>query len=148
MGGFSKKGEGFSQSWCITGQKVRRICAHSPCFPSSDGLVSTQKHPNFKTMNDSELDELLRSADQQVPVPESFRHKVWYRIESASLNERKPLAWLDTLFSTLARPVGAVAAVTTVGLLGLWMGAAGVSGGGDSKLAYVESVSPFASAHK
>lgn len=99
------------------------------------------------TMNDSELDDLLRSANRQIPLPSSFRQKVWYRIESAALNEPKHWKWLESLFSVLARPFGAVAAVSALGVLGLWLGSAGMNDHGDSKLSYVESVSPFAAAH-
>lgn len=99
-------------------------------------------------MNDSELDELLRSANREVPVPASFRHSVWQRIESAALDEKRPLMWLERMITALARPAGAITAVSVFGLLGLWLGFASVRDQANIKLSYVESVSPFASAHK
>ena len=99
------------------------------------------------TMNDSELDDLLRFADRQIQLPASFRHNVWSRIELASLERSNRWTWLENAFSALARPLGAVTTVAALGILGLWLGSAGMSDRGDSKISYVESVSPFAAAH-
>jgi len=102
-------------------------------------------------MDDSEIDNLLRSANQQISLPRSFRRKVWSRIESSATDAPRAVLWMDKILASLARPVGAAATVTLVGVLGFWLGVTGsIEGadeGADAKLAYVETVSPFVALH-
>lgn len=98
-------------------------------------------------MKDSELDELLRNADAEISVTPGFRQGVWHRIESGAIDDRKLMAWIQYAFALLARPTGAMATVAAVGVLGLVLGATDISDPEDSKLSYVESVSPFAGGH-
>jgi len=97
-------------------------------------------------MDDSEIDDLLRSANQQVSIPRSFRRKVWSRIENSAMDSPRAVVWIHRILTTLTRPVGAAATITLVAVLGLWLGAAGPDGS-DAKLDYVKTVSPFVAPH-
>jgi hypothetical protein len=97
-------------------------------------------------MNDSEFDDLLRTARSSEPLPPSFRHGVWHRIECAGTGRSSAglAAWLESVASTLARPWAAAAAVAVTVTTGLWFGLASAPGPRDAKVAYAESISPFA----
>jgi hypothetical protein len=98
-------------------------------------------------MNDSELDDLLRSARGHVPLPDSFRQRVWHRIETSSVKCWHPFSRLEGIFGFLLRPAGAVLAVASMITFGLWLGAASIPNPAAPKITYVESISPFAGAH-
>lgn len=99
------------------------------------------------TMNDSELDELLRVASIDDSVPASFRRRVWTRIECATLRKSQRFGWLETLAVALNRPSGAALAVASMVTLGLWLGNGGISSEIDAKMEYIQSISPFAATH-
>lgn len=99
-------------------------------------------------MKDAEFDDLLRLARDKVPLPGSFRQGVWHRIESASLDSRPQFRWLNSFIDVFQRPLGAAVGFAATVTLGLWLGSATVSYSKDTKTAYVESVSPFAQAHR
>jgi hypothetical protein len=98
---------------------------------------------------DSGFDELLRSAEVKVPLPGAFQAEVWRRIavaQETSLRGR----WeriLEAIFGTLARPVTASVMVLGMVSAGLWFGSLGTEPVRDAKLAYIQSVSPFAHQH-
>lgn len=94
-------------------------------------------------MNDSEFDDLIKAAGEQVPVPPSFRHSVWHRIESAAVPAARGY-WL----SLFARPAVAGASVAAALAIGLWAGAIATPSGDDARLSYLESVSPFTHADR
>jgi len=98
-------------------------------------------------MNDFEIDDLLRSANQQVSIPRSFRRNVWNRIESSAMDSPRAVVWIHRILTTLTRPVGVAATITLAGVLGLWLGASGPDGA-DAKLDYVKAVSPFVAPHE
>lgn len=99
-------------------------------------------------MNDSEFDDLLRTARGADPLPASFRQGVWHRIESAAVDTPHGAAWLRAAASVLLRPWGAVASVTATVALGLWFGVASIPDRQETKVAYAESISPFAHPHR
>jgi len=102
-----------------------------------------RRFPSFRTMNDSEFDDLLRTARGEGSLPASFRQGVWHRIESATADSPRGLAWLQGLLAVLARPWGATAGVAATVAAGLWLGAATAPEAKDAKVAYAESISPF-----
>jgi len=95
-------------------------------------------------MNDSEFDDLLRTASGTEPLPPSFRQGVWHRIECASQPSTGLGAWLESVAATLARPWTALAAVAATVTIGLWFGVVTAPEPKDAKLSYAESISPFA----
>jgi len=96
-------------------------------------------------MNDSEIDDLLRSANQQISLPSSFRRQVWNRIESSEMDSLRAV-WINKIFTMLTRPVGAAATITLAAMLGLWLGSTGLDTT-DAELNYAKTVSPFVSPH-
>lgn len=98
---------------------------------------------------DSGFDELLRSAEVTVPLPGAFQAEVWRRIAVAQETSFKARLErvLENVFGTLTRPV--TASVMVLGMIsaGLWFGSLGTEPVRDAKLAYVQSVSPFAHQH-
>jgi hypothetical protein len=98
---------------------------------------------------DAGFDELLLSAEVKVPLPGAFQAEVWRRIAAAqetSFNGR----WvriLDLVFGAFAKPAAASAMVLGMVSLGLWFGSLDAQPAQDAKLAYVQSVSPFAHPH-
>jgi hypothetical protein len=99
-------------------------------------------------MNDSEFDDLLRTARGNVPLPGSFRQGVWHRIESAGLEPARGFAWFNILVAAFVRPWGAAVGVVATVAAGIWLGAASMPDAKDAKVAYAESINPFAHAYK
>jgi hypothetical protein len=97
-------------------------------------------------MNDSEFDDMLRTARDEGSLPGSFRQGVWHRIESTAAETPPGLGWFEGLMAVFVRPWGAVSAVAAAVAAGLWLGAASIPEARDDKLAYAESISPFARA--
>jgi len=97
-------------------------------------------------MNDSEFDDMLRTARGKVPLPDSFRHGVWQRVESAALDSAGAMRWWRTAATALLRPWNAAAGLAATVALGLWLGAATAPEPKDARTAYAESISPFAQA--
>lgn len=95
-------------------------------------------------MNDSEFDDLLRTAEGNDPLPASFRQGVWHRIESTAEEAPRGLLRLQPLVDAVVRPWGAAAGVFATVTAGIWLGAASIPEVKDTKVAYVESISPFA----
>ncbi len=98
-------------------------------------------------MNDSEFDDLLRTARDERPLPASFRQAVWHRIESAAPVSPRGLAWFQNLLGVLVRPWGAAVGVAATVAAGLWLGAVTLPEAKDAKVAYAESISPFVHAN-
>ncbi len=88
-------------------------------------------------MNDSEFDDLLKTAGANVPLPQSFNQGVWHRIESRA-SAAPPIA------SFPGYPWLAGLGVAATIVMGLWLGALSTSRPKDVKIAYAESISPFA----
>lgn len=91
-------------------------------------------------MNDSEFDQLLRSAGARPSLPADFGRSVWARIEAgeaaaAELPSPAARRWFPWLATT-----GLAAAIT----LGAWLGLQSRPHGEDAKAQYVRSISPFA----
>ena len=99
-------------------------------------------------MNDSELDDLLRTTREPTLLSPSFRQDVWNRIENMASDSPPEIVKFQPVVVAFARPWGAVAGIAAMVTLGLWLGATRVPDVGDAKLAYAESISPFAQAHR
>ena len=100
-------------------------------------------------MNDSELDQLLKTCDTSATVPAGFTRDVWSRIEAAELTDWKPRAdrMLDRVLGLFALPPVAVATCTAMVVLGAWLGLQPASSNPSTEVSYIQSVSPFAHNH-
>lgn len=90
-------------------------------------------------MNDTEFNNLLRSAGASPPVPGDFQRAVWRRIEARE-NEENLLPRLG------ARPAfgwTSLAAMAATIVLGAWLGFHSRPDGDQAKAEYVRSISPF-----
>ena len=100
-------------------------------------------------MNDREFDDLLRTASHPVSLPSSFNEDVWSRIENRATEDDLPvIAMFQPRLTKLADAWGAALGVAAMVALGLWLGAATVPPAKDAKIAYAESISPFATTHQ
>jgi hypothetical protein len=97
-------------------------------------------------MNDSDFDDLLRSARGESSLPKSFRQEVWRRVENdAAATGTIPL-WYR-IFTSVAKPWGAATGLAATVALGLWLGTITASKEEPSPTAYAYSISPFAQTH-
>lgn len=96
-------------------------------------------------MNDSDFDDLLRSARGNFPLPSSFRQGVWRRIENDAVALGRP--WWSSILTIVARPWGTVTGLAATVALGLWLGAITQPGEKQDQAAYADSISPFAQSH-
>ena len=101
--------------------------------------------------DDLGLDDLLRSAKVEVPLPGTFQAEVWRRIavaQEATFSARLA-QWTESVFGALVRPAWAAAAVAVMASTGAWLGLKGPGDTStDGRVAYVQSVSPFAHSHR
>jgi hypothetical protein len=95
-------------------------------------------------MNDSEFDSLLRATRDDTPLPPLFSQEVWQRIYNAEAECPPEIIKFPSMLNALARPWSAVAGIAAMVMAGLWLGAVTVPEAKDAKLAYAESISPFA----
>lgn len=113
-------------------RQLRQVNLHLP--------ESTLEAIDFpKTMNDHELDNMLRSAKGSFPFPRDFQHGVWSRIEFEAETGN---VW-QRLLAWTGRPLGVACGVATMVSLGLFLGAATIPKPTDLRLSYMESISPF-----
>ncbi|MES2437505.1 MAG: hypothetical protein V4584_00470 [Verrucomicrobiota bacterium] len=98
-------------------------------------------------MNDSDFDNLLKSAKADVPLRDSFKQEVWQRIENLETDSSPEIVRFKPIMATITRPWSAVAGIAAMVTLGLWLGATTAPDAKDAKVAYAESISPFAQAH-
>jgi hypothetical protein len=90
-------------------------------------------------MNDSELNQLLRSAGTSPPVPGDFQRSVWRRIEARETGEQLlPRVGGRTNFRWAS-----LAAMAATIVLGAWLGFQSRPDGDQAKAEYVRSISPF-----
>lgn len=101
-------------------------------------------------MNDSELDQLLKDCRPPVQVPAGFTRDVWLRIETAESAAWKPRASrvLERLLGVFALPPVAVATCAAMVVVGAWIGLHPAQSDPATEMAYIQSVSPFAHAHR
>jgi hypothetical protein len=103
-------------------------------------------------MNDSELDQLLKLDEANVPLHAGFQREVWQRIRLAEEKSWRvrAAAFAGLMLDSLARPRVAFAMCAAMALAGAWIGWESVNpahqAGGE--LAYVEAISPFAQTHE
>lgn len=112
--------------------------------------MENQPHQKRGIPDDGDFDELLRSAKVEVPLPGAFQYEVWRRIAVAQESTlRARLArMLEPMLGLLSRPLAASASMVLMIFAGLWLGSLGDHPSRDAKLAYIESVSPFAQSHR
>ena len=100
--------------------------------------------------NDPALDDILRTAKVEVPLPGAFQSEVWRLIavrHQASIAVRFS-SWMEKVFGWFGGPVPATATLLFMISAGIWFGSNGSEPGDDGKFAYVRSVSPFAAEHE
>ncbi len=127
-------------------KKQSSICGQRPGSVTS---VDNQPSTNPGASGDTGFDALLRSAKVKVPLPGAFQAEVWRRIavtQESTLRARLS-RMLESLLGTVARPLAASAVMLTMISAGLWFGSSREVPVRDAKLAYVQSVSPFAHQH-
>jgi len=73
-------------------------------------------------MNDTELNNLLLGAREDVELPASFQREVWRAITASTARDQTRWAWLTGLIEWLARPLPAAAAWSLALLCGLLVG--------------------------
>ena len=103
-----------------------------------------------KERNDPALDDFLRTAQVNVPLPDAFQTEVWRRIavrHQASIVVRFS-SCMEKVFGWLGGPVPATATLLFMISAGIWFGSKASEPGDDGKFAYVRSVSPFAAEHE
>ncbi len=98
-------------------------------------------------MKDSEFDDLLRSAEDKLPLPATFHTDVWKLIEATDAASKTVSPWPANVISILVRPWPAFSGLAAMVALGLWLGALGISGNPPNEMTYVRSISPFAQSH-
>jgi hypothetical protein len=101
-------------------------------------------------MNDFELDQLLESAQTTVTPHAGFQREVWLRIEAAEAKVWKPRLNLITerFFDWLALPPVALATCSVMLAAGIWTGLEAGNTAPQGKMAYIQSISPFAQTHR
>ena len=102
------------------------------------------------TMNDSELDRLLASAQTTVTPHAGFQREVWLRIETAESMALKPRLGViaERFFNWLALPPVALATCAVMLAAGIWSGLESGNPAPQGEMAYIQSVSPFAQNHR
>lgn len=100
--------------------------------------------------NDPALDDFLRTAQVNVPLPDAFQAEVWRLI---AVRHQTSIAgrfscWMEKVFGSLVGPVPATATLLFMISAGIWFGSKGSEPGDKGKFAYVRSVSPFAAGHE
>ena len=101
-------------------------------------------------MNDSELDQLLKSMRTTVTPHAGFQREVWLRIDAAEAVSWKPRfkGIAERFFNWLALPPVAVATCSVMFAAGIWTGLESTNPASQGKMAYVQSISPFARTHR
>lgn len=92
-------------------------------------------------MNNDPLDDLLRAAAQEPPLPKGFRSEVWTRIAYAE--QRYLASWCHWALASLVRPLPAALSVAATVVIGAWLGLASMPTAADAQFSYAESISPF-----
>jgi hypothetical protein len=96
---------------------------------------------HLPTMNDSDLDDILRNSRPNLPIPASFHREVWNRIEHDALGG-KPHSIANVLLA-LRRPWMAATGLTAALAMGAGIGFVTTPAPKVSRAAYAESISPF-----
>ncbi len=94
-------------------------------------------------MNDSDIDDLLRTARLETPLPDSFKQEVWNRIGTNKVEPLPGVIWFQSFAAGLPRPWGAAAGIAATVTLGLWLGSSGIRDAKNAEVAYAMSISPF-----
>ncbi len=98
---------------------------------------------------EADFDTVLRSAQATIPLHNSFQSEVWRRIATAQTAgpSARMAQFIEACLVWLGRPAVATAAVLTMFTTGVWLGLKETPAKVSGKLAYIESISPFAEPH-
>ena len=98
---------------------------------------------------DADFDAVLRSAKIEIPLHVSFQTEVWGRIAAArdATYAARFTRWVEGFSHLLERPLAATTALLMMTAGGVWLGLRAEEPESSGKLAYVQSVSPFAHPH-
>lgn len=99
-------------------------------------------------MNDSDFDQMLRSARGPSPLPANFRSEVWRKIQAEAATVPQWQRWLESCLELLLRPPVAAAGVLATILLGATLGMSGKPDPVEAENHYIRSVSPFVQASR
>lgn len=107
-----------------------------------------KQHPS--SGEDAAFDTLLRTAQVEVPLRGAFQSEVWRRIAVAQeiTMAGRFTRHLELFVGALTRPMAAAVVLLAMISGGLWVGSLKSGQGKDAKLSYVQSISPFAHAHR
>jgi hypothetical protein len=113
--------------------------------PSPDEIC-LKYHCYDTAMNDSDFDQMLRSAKREAPLPASFRHGVWQRIENDAAEIGT--SWYQGVLGAVFRPWGTAVGLAATIVLGLWLGAVSAPAEKSTLATYADSISPFHQSHR
>ena len=101
-------------------------------------------------MNDSRLDQLLRSAGTPIQTAEGFQRDVWFRIEAAETQGFKPRIdeILERFLGFFALPPVAITTCAAMVIVGAWFGLEAGKSNPAGEVSYVQSISPFFKPHR
>lgn len=102
-------------------------------------------------MNDNELHDLIRQTQPKLDFQPSFQREIWARIAVAE-NQSWSAQWRrlsESLFRWIAQPAPALAAVTTMLILGVGLGRMITPDNNHAAMrtAYLASINPASAAH-
>lgn len=101
----------------------------------------------FPSMNDDDLESLIRQTQPKLEFPVYFQREVWARIAIAE--QQSWAARWRHLFQWMARPAPALATVTATLVLGIGLG--GLTAPDESaamRSAYIASINPLKAVHR
>lgn len=130
----------------------RRARAKQPPVGHIDtcALVWYNPYPD-RTMNNNELNDLIRQASPPPDFPTSFQREVWQRIALSESRSRHSCAGrhLSEVFSWLMKPAAAAITVAIVLVVGAGLGklVSARDAKTNSRAAYAASINPILSAH-
>ena len=124
------------------------IWKNSTNNPSAMASPSSQ-HPVHSQNLEADFDAMLRSAKVAIPLHGPFQMEVWGRIAAArdATLAARFTRWMQGFSDHFERPVAATAALLIMTAGGAWLGSRAEQSAPYGKLAYVQSVSPFAQPH-
>lgn len=99
-------------------------------------------------MKDSELDQLLRASIVPAPLPPSFQHDVWSRIQSHAAAPGLFRITMERFLGFFAVPSVAAATCAAMVVTGVWLGLNSQVSTPTGDVAYLQSISPFAHNHR
>jgi hypothetical protein len=94
-------------------------------------------------MNDTDLDDILRTSRPSVPIPASFQREVWNRIEHETPAGHPFGSTFSSALLALSKPWLATTGMAAALAMGAWIGSITAPTPNESRAAYAQSISPF-----